>query len=248
MATLTSHFGWLKPVVNDPIDQDQWGDQLNSNLDDQDDLVYNISRTGIGTSRPTYAVAGTLWIDNTDSTWLLYVYDGSQDILIGDIDPVDGSFVPAGEALLTTKGDLLTHSATEDVRLGVGANNTVLTADSTQAAGIKWSTVSAQLGAWFHATMSGTTITVAAQSNVSSITYVSTGNYIVNFTTAMPSANYSAAGILQRKAADAANDGFLVIPRGSSQTANTFPVMSIDASSSPTNRDLQSFNMIFVGG
>ena len=38
---------------------------------------------------------------------------------------------------LTTKGDLYTYS-TADARLGVGANGTVLQADSTQGTGIKW--------------------------------------------------------------------------------------------------------------
>lgn len=46
------------------------------------------------------------------------------------------SFLP-----LTTKGDLLTYS-TVLARLGVGANDTVLTADSTQATGLKWATAS----------------------------------------------------------------------------------------------------------
>jgi len=38
---------------------------------------------------------------------------------------------------LTTKGDLFTFT-TLDARLGVGANNTVLTADSAEASGLKW--------------------------------------------------------------------------------------------------------------
>jgi len=38
---------------------------------------------------------------------------------------------------LTTKGDLYTFS-TSDTRLGVGANDTVLTADSAEATGLKW--------------------------------------------------------------------------------------------------------------
>ncbi len=42
---------------------------------------------------------------------------------------------------LTTKGDLLAHNASTFTRLGVGANDTLLVADSGEATGIKWSTI-----------------------------------------------------------------------------------------------------------
>ena len=45
----------------------------------------------------------------------------------------------ADQTPLTTKGDLFTFS-TVDARLGVGANGTVLTADSAEATGLKWAT------------------------------------------------------------------------------------------------------------
>lgn len=47
---------------------------------------------------------------------------------------------------LTTKGDLIGFNGTDDVRLGVGANNLCLVADSTQATGLKWASCSAGAG------------------------------------------------------------------------------------------------------
>ena len=45
------------------------------------------------------------------------------------------------ESTVTTKGDILAATASATVtRLAVGANNTILTADSTTATGIKWAT------------------------------------------------------------------------------------------------------------
>jgi len=43
---------------------------------------------------------------------------------------------------LTTKGDILSNDGTNDVRLAVGSNGQVLTADSTQSSGVKWATPS----------------------------------------------------------------------------------------------------------
>ena len=48
------------------------------------------------------------------------------------------------DSLLTTKGDIIAATgASTPARLGVGANDTVLMADSTAATGVKWGTVAA---------------------------------------------------------------------------------------------------------
>ena len=68
---------------------------------------------------------------------------------------------PTDQTPLTTKGDVFTFS-TVDARLGVGANGTVLTADSAEATGLKWATPAA--GASFagaEITHSGNTQTIA---------------------------------------------------------------------------------------
>lgn len=55
------------------------------------------------------------------------------------LEVYNGTVWEAPDTQLTTKGDLAVFSTAPD-RLGVGSNNQILTADSTQTAGIKWAT------------------------------------------------------------------------------------------------------------
>jgi len=50
-----------------------------------------------GTSRPSYLVAGGVWVkeDYAANTEALYFYDGSDDILIGTLDIRQNEFIPA---------------------------------------------------------------------------------------------------------------------------------------------------------
>jgi hypothetical protein len=68
----------------------------------------------------------------------------------------DADEANAVASTLTTKGDLLTYTGTAYARTGVGANNTLLVADSAQTNGIKWS-----------ATLSGLTLTSPTISTIS---------------------------------------------------------------------------------
>lgn len=249
MATLTTHFGWQKPVVNDPIDQDQWGTELNSNLDAQDTLVYALSTTAIGITRPTYAAAGTLWMDDTATTWNFNVYSGTTDILIGTVNTVTNTFTPAGLAALTTKGDLLTRNATTTARLPVGTDGQVLVADSTQTLGIKWDAASSHIGAWVNFTVGASptfTITLLASNNVTSVVRTGTGLFTINFTSNLLSANYVISGTCQRQSTQPNNGLFLAIDKDESNSNSQCFIATVDTT--PSGKDPNQVTVMFVGG
>ena len=90
---------------------------------------------------------------------------------------------------LTTKGDLFTFS-TVDARLGIGANNTILTADSAEPTGLKWAAPAASGGM----TLISETVANAA----TGISFTSLGSYkqlLLMWTGISHSANGSTFGL-----------------------------------------------------
>jgi hypothetical protein len=135
------------------------------------------------------------------------------------------------DGVLTTKGDIYaaTAAATPD-RLGVGANDTVLTADSAQATGLKWATIASGSQTLISTTtLSGSSTTISATLTsykhifvVIKMTYASTNTNFRMRINGDTGANYSINGI---QSLASAVGGF------SSQNGTSFIIDQIGTSS-----------------
>ena len=108
----------------------------------------------------------------------------------GQVLAVSGGGVPAWTTTadvtpLTTKGDLFTFT-TVDARVGVGANGTVLTADSAEATGLKWATPSSgSKTVLTSGSLSGSSVSLTSIPN----TYISLELVVRNYRPAVDGSN-----------------------------------------------------------
>jgi hypothetical protein len=116
MPTTTPNFGWSVPVSTDLVKDgataiELLGDSIDTSL---------VDLLGGTTGQVLAKASGT----DMDFSW----------VTTDDADAIQNAIVDA-------KGDLISATAADTpARLAVGANGTVLTADSAEATGLKWAT------------------------------------------------------------------------------------------------------------
>lgn len=77
-----------------------------------------------GTSRPTYAQAGTVWLKTTTTPWVINIFDGADDIPLGTVNPTTNVFTSAigDDSIVTSK---ILNSNVTNAKLANMAANTV---------------------------------------------------------------------------------------------------------------------------
>lgn len=83
------------------------GTQLASDLNDFRDALHS---NHLGTSQPSYVVAGMVWGDNNSANYIYKAYDGSDDIPVFQLDATNN----VARVALDNDGDTYIVSATDD--------------------------------------------------------------------------------------------------------------------------------------
>ena len=187
---------------------------------------------GIGSTNPTYS----LEIDKASGSFRVRDATGGNDV-----------------AIRSVAGPVSLIGSTSNTPIGFTTNNierTRIAADGSQSSVIpSGSTLYPQFAcrAWinFDGT-SGSIGTGRGSGNVSSVTDNGTGDYTINFTTAMPDTNYSVTGVA--KEYDATTFTTVVFYLGKNQTyANTYSTSSVRVNAaspgSGTNVDAFAVNV-----
>jgi hypothetical protein len=102
--------------------------------------VNGISLSGTVTSSGNLTLGGTL-----SGVSLTTQVSGTLPIANGGTGQTTQTAAFDALAPTTTKGDLISHDGTDNVRLSVGTNGYVLTADSTAASGVAWAVAASSL-------------------------------------------------------------------------------------------------------
>jgi hypothetical protein len=193
------------------------------------DIYYNTGNVGIGTTAPQSTVGVNVALTDTKGVVLQYNGEAKAGILL---NPTSGE-VRIGA--INTTGSYFTT---------VYANNTEqarITAAGLMQFNSGYGSVATAYGCRAWVLFSGITPSIRNSGNVSSISKPATGNYTVNFTTALVDANYAA--LISGKTSNAAQN-IAVFSNGDYQgspTSSAYNFYTTNLGGSPTDIDFISF-------
>ena len=153
---------------------------------DLNNALAAIVSTNSGSSEPSTTYANMMWYDTTAN--ILKMRNEADDtwINLGTLDQVANTF--AANILLASQAEA--EAGTENTKAMTPLRVEQAIADRFNVTG---TAPTYAVRAWVNFNGTGT-VAIRDSGNVSSITDNCTGNYTVNFTTAMPDANYAVVG------------------------------------------------------
>ena len=191
-------------------------------------LAAIVTQNSSGTA-PTTTYANMFWYDTANNQLKKRNEANSAWITLGTIDEGTGTFTPSGQPATQTQADWNTGTATVEstitpAKLDDKIENKLNVSGTAPMYACR---------AWVNFNGTGA-VAIRASGNVSSITDNGVGNYTINFTTAMPDANYAvvfssqdpntgsggnSAGTIVSTASGSFN--ILVLPSGSNSPEDT---------------------------
>lgn len=138
-------------------------------------------------SAPTTTYANMIWYDTTNNQLKKRNEANSAWITLGTIDEGTGTFTPSGQPATQAQADWNTGTSTTEstitpAKLDDKIENKLNVSGTAPMYACR---------AWVNFNGTGT-VAIRASGNISSITDNGTGNYTLNFTAALPDANYAA--------------------------------------------------------
>lgn len=100
---------------------------FDSKLEPWRDTLHSMHK---GNNRPTYAVAGMIWVKDSTNPWVLNIFDGSDDIPLGTVDTTTNLFTPANIGTLGNRTIVGGGGITVTNGSGAGGNPTLSIANT----------------------------------------------------------------------------------------------------------------------